>query len=231
MKGIYKITNKLNGKSYIGQSIHCGKRLDEHFKGSQFIDEVLQLEGIENFEFEVLKEVKNNEDLSKWEDFYITKFNTIFPNGYNKRFNLSLKEREKLIKECEIERSSIELPLTIPLGIVKGEKENKVNLGEGEFKGLKEISGELKEGEKGSLRLKSLNKGEFGSKVRKGERERREGKELRGEGELNLKIKEEREFKSLSKRLDKGSVKKFRLKGLAIILSRKKFLKILRKNL
>ena len=23
MEGIYKITNKLNGKSYIGQSVHC----------------------------------------------------------------------------------------------------------------------------------------------------------------------------------------------------------------
>lgn len=33
MVGIYKITNKLNGKSYIGQSIHCGKRLDEHYSG------------------------------------------------------------------------------------------------------------------------------------------------------------------------------------------------------
>ena len=33
--GIYKITNKLNGKSYIGQSIHYGKRLDEHYAGSK----------------------------------------------------------------------------------------------------------------------------------------------------------------------------------------------------
>lgn len=32
MAGIYKITNKLNGKSYIGQSIHCDKRLDEQLK-------------------------------------------------------------------------------------------------------------------------------------------------------------------------------------------------------
>lgn len=40
MIGIYKITNKLNNKSYIGQSIHCGKRLDEHTKGNQLIDGV-----------------------------------------------------------------------------------------------------------------------------------------------------------------------------------------------
>lgn len=35
MIGIYRITNKLNGKSYVGQSVHCGKRLDEHSKGTQ----------------------------------------------------------------------------------------------------------------------------------------------------------------------------------------------------
>lgn len=58
MVGIYKITNKLNEKSYIGQSTHCGKRLDEHSKGNQFIDEIIQIEGIENFQSEILKEVE-----------------------------------------------------------------------------------------------------------------------------------------------------------------------------
>lgn len=39
MIGIYKITNKRNNKIYIGQSIHCGKRFDEHCQGKQLIDE------------------------------------------------------------------------------------------------------------------------------------------------------------------------------------------------
>jgi len=86
MIGIYKITNKLNGKSYIGQSIHCGKRFDEHYKGKQLIDEVIQIEGIENFSFEVLKLAKK-EELSYWEDYYIKEYNTMFPNGYNKKWN------------------------------------------------------------------------------------------------------------------------------------------------
>ena len=64
MEGIYKITNKTNDKSYIGQSVHCGKRLDEHYKGRQFIDDIIQLEGIENFTFEILKQV-DNEDMSR----------------------------------------------------------------------------------------------------------------------------------------------------------------------
>lgn len=97
MIGIYKITNKLNGKSYIGQSIHCGKRLDEHYKGDQFIDEVIQLEGIQNFTFEILKEV-NKIELSFWEDYYIYTYNTIFPNGYNKKWNCSEDLRKMVFK-------------------------------------------------------------------------------------------------------------------------------------
>lgn len=97
MIGIYKITNKNTKKSYIGQSIHCGKRLDEHCKGGQLIDEVIQIEGIENFTFEILKEVSKQE-LSIWEDYYIIKYNTFFPNGYNKKWNCSKELRETILK-------------------------------------------------------------------------------------------------------------------------------------
>ena len=100
MIGIYKITNKLNNKAYIGQSIHCGKRLDEHCHGNQLIDEVIQLEGIENFNFEILKQVEKSE-LNLWEDYYIDKFNTLFPNGYNKRWNCSEKRRKEFCSEIE----------------------------------------------------------------------------------------------------------------------------------
>lgn len=105
MEGIYKITNKLNGKSYIGQSIHCGKRLDEHCKGSQLIDEVIQIEGIENFNFEILKKC-NKCEMSVWEDYYIMKYNTMLPNGYNKRWNCS-EELRRLLKVNEQEQSIV----------------------------------------------------------------------------------------------------------------------------
>lgn len=91
----------MNGKSYVGQSIHCGKRLDEHSKGNQLIDEIIQLEGIENFNFEILKEVERNE-LNYWEDYFIIKYETMFPSGYNKKWNSSVGERK------EIEQSLIE---------------------------------------------------------------------------------------------------------------------------
>ena len=102
MIGIYKITNKLNGKSYIGQSIHCGKRLDEHCRGKQLIDETIQLEGIENFNFEILKSVEKKE-LSYWEDYYIEKYNTMFPSGYNRRWNCDEKVREEIQQKVKTE--------------------------------------------------------------------------------------------------------------------------------
>ena len=62
MIGIYKITNKLNGKSYIGQSIHTERRWQEHKRniGSNKNPMYLDFEkyGLENFNFKYQKSVK-----------------------------------------------------------------------------------------------------------------------------------------------------------------------------
>lgn len=105
MQGIYKITNKKNGMSYIGQSIHCGKRLDEHCIGDQYIDKIMNDEGISNFTFEILKEVAISSQLSYWEDFYIHKFNTMYPNGYNKRLNTNLTYSKEQLESVSYETS------------------------------------------------------------------------------------------------------------------------------
>lgn len=105
MIGIYKITNKHNGKSYIGQSIHCGKRLDEHCSGEQFIDKVIQLEGVNSFTFDILREA-TKEELSYWEDYYIMKYNSIFPNGYNQRWNCNAATRDAIRIRLEQEQAA-----------------------------------------------------------------------------------------------------------------------------
>lgn len=127
MIGIYKITNKNNNKSYIGQSIHCGKRLDEHSKGGQFIDEIIQLEGIENFDFNILKEVDKKE-LSYWEDYYIIKYNTLFPNGYNKKMNTNKdtqKEIKKLLEEETLKE--VEKKSSVYLKVLANDSHNEIN--------------------------------------------------------------------------------------------------------
>lgn len=82
--GIYKITNKQNGKSYIGQSIHIERRWEEHCKpsSSSLISKAIHKYGKINFLFEILEECQV-EDLNLLEQYWIKKENTISPFGYN----------------------------------------------------------------------------------------------------------------------------------------------------
>ena len=89
MIGIYKITNKINGKSYIGQSINVEKRWIEHqrsafksrSKKTYPLYEDIRQYGIDNFTFELLEECEARA-LNKLEQFYVEKYNT-FNDGYN----------------------------------------------------------------------------------------------------------------------------------------------------
>lgn len=42
--------------------------------------------------------------MNYWEDYYIIKFETMFPKGYNKRWNSSQKEREEIEKRIQEEK-------------------------------------------------------------------------------------------------------------------------------
>lgn len=82
--GIYKITNKENGKSYIGQSIHIERRWEEHCHPSStsLISKAIQKYGKTNFIFEIIEECQID-DLNVLEQYWILKENTISPYGYN----------------------------------------------------------------------------------------------------------------------------------------------------
>lgn len=85
MIGIYKITNKINGKSYIGQSIDIKRRWREHRNSEGLNTNPLYLDfkkyGIKNFNFEIL-EICNVDELDDKEILWIDRFNT-YNNGYN----------------------------------------------------------------------------------------------------------------------------------------------------
>lgn len=94
MIGIYKITNKLDGKVYIGQASNLEVRLAEHKqKRSQTIDNYINVLGVENFDFEILEEC-NLEELDQKEKDYIKLYDSQ-KTGYNVQeggFNNSIGE-------------------------------------------------------------------------------------------------------------------------------------------
>lgn len=123
MMGIYKITNMINGKAYIGQAKNIERRWKTHItkhnnpKNKEY-NKVLYCAmrkyGFENFEFEILIECEE-ELLDLMEIYYIEKYNTYIhsenSNGYNmnkggggskgakrtrkQKKNLSIKAKER----------------------------------------------------------------------------------------------------------------------------------------
>jgi group I intron endonuclease len=77
---IYKITNTVNSKAYVGYSSNVESRWDDHKKGygSKLVYDAIQKYGLDNFTFEVIAE-----DTVDNEDKYIQEHNTMAPNGYN----------------------------------------------------------------------------------------------------------------------------------------------------
>lgn len=83
--GIYKITNKINNKKYIGQSTNIKRRKSEHFtkKCDMVISHSIFKYGKENFDFEILEECEESQ-LDELEIKYITEYkSTNREFGYN----------------------------------------------------------------------------------------------------------------------------------------------------
>lgn len=82
---IYKITNKINNKIYIGQTVRDLKeRIQEHKRNKGCIMyKAFQKYGFENFNIEVIFETEDIEILNEKEKYYIKVFNSLTPNGYN----------------------------------------------------------------------------------------------------------------------------------------------------
>lgn len=87
-KAIYKITNLINGKIYVGQSKDPVRRWKEHkwdafnsnCKENSAIHEAFLKYGLENFEFTIIGWFENYNEMEK---YYIKELDTLSPNGYN----------------------------------------------------------------------------------------------------------------------------------------------------
>lgn len=109
MVGIYKITNRINGKIYVGQSIDIKERWYQHKykakhdteKGyNSAIHQAFRKYGEENFIFEVIEEC-SSECLDEREKFWIKELNSLTPNGYNiLSGGQKIRAKERRCTEC-----------------------------------------------------------------------------------------------------------------------------------
>ena len=84
---VYKITNTVNNKAYIGISIHEPekRRIKAHLNGhgNRIIAAAVKKYGKDAFTYEVLEANVFDEFLPDLEVAYIANFNTVAPHGYN----------------------------------------------------------------------------------------------------------------------------------------------------
>jgi len=88
---VYKVTNIVNGKIYVGQTTRdLSLRISEHKHGKERADRknsplylAFQKYGFENFTFEVIHKSFTMDELNFKEQEFIKIYNCVSPNGYN----------------------------------------------------------------------------------------------------------------------------------------------------
>ena len=144
MTGIYCITNKINGKCYVGQSINIEQRWKAHrtrpfcTNNSQYNSifyRAIRKYGLENFIFTVLEEC-SQDILNEREVFWIKKLDS-YNNGYNlteggdsARTNSKLSEAEvKEIKDLLLNSTLTETEIAEMFNITQ-KNVSAINLGQ-----------------------------------------------------------------------------------------------------
>ena len=83
---IYTITNRSSGKVYVGQTTRlAGERWYKHAWASEgsAISAAIAKYGVAAFDFSVIDNAENIDQLNHKERFWVEHFNSISPNGYN----------------------------------------------------------------------------------------------------------------------------------------------------
>ena len=117
--GIYKFENKINHKIYIGQANNLLNRYKRHknnindLSHQEVFYRALRKYGWDNFDYEILEEFPpeeyNQDNLNKLEIFYIQKYNSLNPNGYNmtKGGHYSSEELKQPVKQYDLKGNFI----------------------------------------------------------------------------------------------------------------------------
>lgn len=101
---IYCITNLINEKKYVGLSYNEPEKSKNYYGSGVYIKNSIKKYGKKNFKKEILETIINDdrELLNEREKFWIKKYDTIFPKGYNltdggdNNYILSEESRKKI---------------------------------------------------------------------------------------------------------------------------------------
>jgi group I intron endonuclease len=86
---LYRITNKINGKIYIGQTVQPEKRWTQHKTSAatdnpkMVISYAIKKYGSNAFQFEVIAGCKTWDDANDTETLLVAQYGSLVPNGYN----------------------------------------------------------------------------------------------------------------------------------------------------
>lgn len=81
---VYSITNTINGKMYIGQTVQeVSRRFHRHRTGPYAIGNAIRKYGEENFKIDILFNSYDVDMLNEAEKELIASYDTMYPNGYN----------------------------------------------------------------------------------------------------------------------------------------------------
>ena len=101
---IYKITNKSNGKIYIGQTIHTlNYRKNQHLKcarkhidNCRLLNNALRKYPLDNFTWEVIATATTQDELNSLENYYINLYDSM---NRSKGYNLTSGGRKPILSE------------------------------------------------------------------------------------------------------------------------------------
>lgn len=107
---VYKITNLINHKLYIGITKRNPKiRFNEHFSNkNELLYKAKEKYGKENFSLEIIEKDIPEDNIDEKERYYIKLYNSLVPNGYNLSIggisNKSISDEGKQkLKECNLD--------------------------------------------------------------------------------------------------------------------------------
>lgn len=117
---IYKITDLLDGKVYVGQTrLLIEKRFLQHAKSDTPLGKAMRDCGLENFAIEIIEECKTLEQARRQEKFWIKALDCKVPNGYNRsnggEYGRVKNERLHLILRQKIQERFLNLPYMSPI--------------------------------------------------------------------------------------------------------------------